>query len=220
MIDAVHRGHADARSQAGIRARAVVVAGPPASGKTTLGTALAGALHYALLDLDIVTSRMTRAALQLAGADESALQGTLGDRLRDARYGSLLDAAAANLALGMGAVVCAPFTRERSHPEGFPRVIASLACEPAEVALVCLELPESLRHARLSERGAARDGVPGTPAGRRPLDDPEPPPRLRSVDDTTTHCTITLDASRSPDALLTAVLEALTTAPAEPAPPC
>ncbi|MGH2908128.1 MAG: AAA family ATPase, partial [Solirubrobacteraceae bacterium] len=93
------------------RAGAVVIAGPPASGKTTLGAALARALHHAFIDLDTVTAAMTRAALALAGADETALDGALGERLREARYDTLLDTAAANLDVGLGVVLSGPFTR-------------------------------------------------------------------------------------------------------------
>ena len=110
------RAGADTRLAASVRARAVVVAGPPASGKTTLGAALARVLHHTFIDLDIVTGAMTRAALALAGADETALDGALGARLRDARYGALLDTAAANLDLGLGVVLSGPFTRERPIP--------------------------------------------------------------------------------------------------------
>src|SRR5579875_2320991 len=149
------RAGADARSPAGVRVRAVVIAGPPASGKTTLGAALARALHHALIDLDIVTGAMTRAALVLAGADESALDGAPGARLRDARYGALLDTAAANLAVGLGVVLSGPFTRERADPARWEAVRGRLGCSDA--ALICLELDESTRRERMRARGAPRD---------------------------------------------------------------
>jgi adenylate kinase family enzyme len=65
---------------------AVIVSGPPASGKTTLATALASALHYAIMDLDTVTSPLTRAALRAATGDETAIDTSAGEALRSARY--------------------------------------------------------------------------------------------------------------------------------------
>ena len=149
------RAGADPRLAASVRARAVVVAGPPASGKTTLGAALARVLHHTFIDLDIVTGAMTRAALALAGADETALDGALGTRLRDARYDALLDTAAANLDLGLGVVVSGPFTRERLDPARWEAIRRRLGCTDA--ALICLELDEPSRRTRMEARGAPRD---------------------------------------------------------------
>lgn len=155
MIDEANRVDADARPAASVRARAVVIAGPPASGKTTLGAALARALHHAFIDLDIVTGPLTRAALALAGADETALDGELGEQLRDARYGALLDTAEANLRAGIGVVLTGPFTRERSDPASWEALRARLG--GAETCLICLELDERHRRARMRARGAVRD---------------------------------------------------------------
>jgi predicted kinase len=133
----------------------VVVAGPPASGKTTLAAALAHVLHHAFIDLDTVTGAMTRAALALAGTDETALDGALGARLREARYGALLDTAAANLGVGLGVVLSAPFTLERAEPARWEAVRERLG--DADPALICLELDEPSRRARMEARGAPRD---------------------------------------------------------------
>jgi predicted kinase len=192
------RAGADARTTAGVRARAVVIAGPPASGKTTLGAALARALHRAFVDLDIVTGTMTRAALTLAGADETALHGELGDRLRDARYGALIDTAAANLGLGLGVVLSGPFTRERADPARWDALRTRLRCPDA--ALICLELDEGLRRDRMRARDAARDRAEpavGDPQRRAASSDLLPPGAIR------------LDSAAAPDALLEAALAAL-----------
>jgi predicted kinase len=149
------RAGADTRLAASVRARAVVVAGPPGSGKTTLAAALARVLHRAFIDLDTVTGAMTRAALALAGADESALDGALGARLREARYGALLDTAAANLGVGLGVVLSGPFTCERVDPARWEAVRERLG--EADAALICLELDEPARRARMQARGAPRD---------------------------------------------------------------
>src|SRR5579875_122039 len=131
-----HRAAADAPAHGGVRGRTVVIAGRPASGKTTLGAALARALHHAFVDLDIVTGSLTRAALALAGSDETALHGELGERLRAARYGALIDTAAANLGVGLGVVLSGPFTRERTDAARWEDLRARLGDPHA--ALICL----------------------------------------------------------------------------------
>lgn len=135
---------------------AVIVSGPPASGKTTLATALASALHYAIMDLDTVTGPLTRAALRNSGGDETAIDSAAGAALRASRYESLLDVAAANLAVGIGVVIAAPFTAERVSPaliEGVARRLGS------DVALLYIDAPDDVVRARLESRNAARDRV-------------------------------------------------------------
>jgi predicted kinase len=191
------RAGADTRLAASVRARAVVVAGPPASGKTTLGAALARVLHHTFIDLDIVTGAMTRAALALAGADETALDGALGARLRDARYDALLDTAAANLDLGLGVVLSGPFTRERRDPARWEAIRGRLGC--ADAALICLELDQPSRRARMEARGAPRDRAKlrlADAAGARP-DAGLPAGAIR------------LDGSGDPETVLMAALAAL-----------
>lgn len=196
MHSGTDRADADASLSEGIRARAVVIAGPPASGKTTLGAALARALHHAFIDLDIVTGAMTRAALSLAGADETALDGELGARLRDARYRALLDTAAANLGIGLGVVVSGPFTRERTDPARWEALRDRLRCPDA--TLICLALDDPARRRRMHARGAPRDraklavmGEHSELCGELPAD------------------AIVIDAAAAPDVLLDTALAAL-----------
>ena len=104
------QGPGEGHSLARLAPAAVIVSGPPASGKTTLATALASALHYAIMDLDTVTGPLTRAALRAATGDETAIDSTAAVALRTPRYETLIDLAAANLAAGIGVVIAAPFT--------------------------------------------------------------------------------------------------------------
>jgi predicted kinase len=174
----------------------VVVSGPPASGKTTLAAALARALHHAFIDLDIVTGTMTRAALALAAADETALDGELGARLRDARYGALLDTAAANLRVGLGVVLSGPFTRERTEPARWDALRERL--DYPDAVLISLELAEPARRLRMQARDAPRDRAKlATGANRGQSRGSLPEGAIR------------LDASACPDALLDAALAAL-----------
>ena len=133
---------------------ALIVTGPPASGKTTLAAALASALHYAIVDLDTVTGPLTRAALRASVGDEAAIHSPAGVALRASRYEALLDVAAANLAVGIGVVIAAPFTAERASPELFERVVRRLG---SDVILFYMDAPDEVVRHRLENRDAPRD---------------------------------------------------------------
>jgi len=144
---------------------AVVVAGPPACGKTTFATALARRLGFALFDLDQVTGSLSAAALSLLGKAEQAFdEEGPGKELREARYASLVDAARANLSIGWGVVLAAPFTRELADPAAWRNLVGRIAAPapssgaglPA-VSLVYLICPAPVIFERLRSRGAARD---------------------------------------------------------------
>lgn len=136
------------------RRTAVIVSGPPASGKTTLATALARSLNYAIVDLDTVTGPLTRAALGLATGDETAIDSPAGSELRAARYETLLDVAAANLDVGVGVVIAAPFTAERTSAELFGEVVRRLG---ADVMLLYIDARDEVVQQRLQSRNAPRD---------------------------------------------------------------
>jgi predicted kinase len=144
---------------------AIVVSGPAACGKTTFATALARRLGFALFDLDQVTGSLSAAALNLLGKAEHALdEEGPGKELREARYTSLVDAARANLSIGWGVVLAAPFTRELADPIAWRNLVGRLtapAPSPAArlpaVVLVYLNCPAPVIFERLRTRGAARD---------------------------------------------------------------
>ncbi|HUA03936.1 MAG TPA: AAA family ATPase [Solirubrobacteraceae bacterium] len=157
----MQRGSADrqpgeGRSLARLGPAAVIVTGPPASGKTTLATTLASSMRYAIVDLDTVTGPLTRAALRLSGGDEAAIDSPAGAALRAARYETLLDVAATNLAVGIGVVIAAPFTAERSSGEDFAEVVRRLGVGDC-VSLVYIDTPEHIARSRLASRNAPRD---------------------------------------------------------------
>lgn len=137
----------------------LLVAGPAASGKTVLATALAGAAGYVLLDLDQVTGPLTEAALALVGETPDALdRAGPGRDLRAARYACLTGAAAANLDAGHRVVVVAPFTAECADPIAFDALRVSLGQDARRrVVLVYLDAPPSLLGERLARRAAPRD---------------------------------------------------------------
>jgi predicted kinase len=151
---------------------AVLVSGPPAAGKTTLATALATALHYAIVDLDTVTGPLTRAALRLSGEDGAAIDSSAGQRLRASRYETLFDVASANLAAGIGVVIAAPFSAERSSPARFEDLVRRLC--PGDradsVALLYIDTSDDVVRRRLKSRNADRDRAKllRAPAAARP----------------------------------------------------
>ncbi len=135
------------------RAAAVLIAGPPATGKSTLAAALAPRLGAALLDLDVATGPLTRVVSGLIGArdlDDPALAGLT----RDARYDTLLGLADANLRAGLPVVLVAPFSRERAQPSAWAAAARRIAGDPT---MVWLHLPPQEMIRRLTRRALARD---------------------------------------------------------------
>jgi predicted kinase len=177
---------------------ALVVAGPPAAGKTTLATRLAATLGWVIADLDAVTGALTAAALRLVGGDQSAIDGAEGRRIRAARYEALLSVAAANLEIGLGVVVSGPFSAELADSERWQAVARRLEATPMRpaVTLVYVDCPPELRLQRLLIRGAARDRTKPTAAHICP----PPAPEVASL---------VVDASRPLDEQVDRVLAAL-----------
>jgi predicted kinase len=135
------------------RPAAVLIGGPPATGKSTLAMALAPRLEAALLDLDTATAPLTRVVSELIGVhdlDDPALAGLT----RDARYETLLGLAEANLAAGRPVVLVAPFSAERASPS---RWAASTRRIPAPATMVWLYLAPGELIRRLTQRGLDRD---------------------------------------------------------------
>jgi predicted kinase len=134
---------------------AVLISGPPATGKSTLAAALAPRLGAAVLDLDVATGPLTSVVSGLIGVAD------LGDPriaalTRAARYDTLYALAEDNLRAGIPVVLVAPFTAERSA-DGWAAVADRLAAPAGGVVLVWLHLPRRLLLDRLRTRDAARD---------------------------------------------------------------
>ena len=135
------------------RLPAVFIGGPPATGKSTLGTALAPRLGAAIVDLDVATGPLTRVVSELTGAQD--LQDPVLARLtRDARYDTLLDLAGANLQAGRPVVLVAPFSAERARRAAWDAAARRLAADPV---MVWLYLPPGELIRRLTRRDLARD---------------------------------------------------------------
>ncbi|SNT55288.1 Predicted kinase [Asanoa hainanensis] len=134
----------------------LLVAGPPASGKTVLGAALARRLGATLLDQDALTGPLTSVIADLLGTDELD-NARLAEATRSARYETLYAAAIDNLAAGNPVVLVAPFTAERRDPDAWQRVADRLAAAGGGPVLVWLRVTPELVRARMSARAADRD---------------------------------------------------------------
>jgi predicted kinase len=178
---------------------AIVISGPPASGKTTLAAALAPHLGAAVLDIDVATGPLTSVISELIGADDLS-DPRLAHLTRTARYETLLALAEDNLRVGTPVIVVAPFTAER---ELRPWQIAAdrLGAHTDQVVLVWLHLPSDELRERLVARGASRDQIKiEDVAAFLAALDPRPPvaPHLA------------LDARQPPAGLVQAILSRLT----------
>jgi predicted kinase len=132
---------------------AVLIGGPPATGKSTLATALAPHLNAAILDLDVATAPLTRVVSDLIGArdlDDPMLAGLT----RDARYETLLGLAEANLRAGRPVVLVAPFSAERARLSAWATATRRI---PGDATMVWLHLPPGELIRRLTRRALARD---------------------------------------------------------------
>jgi len=143
----------DSRRPESRRPVALLIAGPPAAGKSTLGAALAPRLGAALLDLDVVTGPLVRVISRLTGARD--LQDpVLAGLTRAARYDTLLDLANANLDAGLPVVLVAPFSAERAGRVAWAATESRLA---GDCLLVWLSLPPGELIRRLADRALDRD---------------------------------------------------------------
>lgn len=135
------------------RAAAVLIGGPPATGKSTLATALAPRLGAALLDLDVATGPLTQVVSHLIGVRDLN-DPVLAGLTRDARYDTLLGLADANLRAGLPVVLVAPFSSERAQPSAWAATARRIAGDPT---MVWLHLPAGELVQRLTRRALARD---------------------------------------------------------------
>ena len=135
---------------------AVLVAGPPGAGKSTVGGDLAGRLHAALLDLDPATAALVAVVAGLLGTADLD-DPRLAARTRGPRYETLLALATDNLRAGTPVVLVAPFTAERRDPRAWADVSARLRSAGGEPLLLWLRLDAAGVAARLRSRGAGRD---------------------------------------------------------------
>ena len=119
---------------------ALLISGPPASGKSTLATAVAARLRAALLDQDVLTGALTGVIGDLVGTHDLD-DPRLAKLTRDARYEAVLATAEHNLRAGTPVVLVAPFSAERTEAPAWHRVRDRLAAAGGRPVLVWLRLP-------------------------------------------------------------------------------
>jgi predicted kinase len=134
----------------------VVLSGAPATGKSTVGRALACALGAAVVDLDTATAPLVAVVAGLLGVsdlDDARLAGPT----RDARYETVVALAEDSLAVGTPVVLVAPFTAERGDGTAWQTLADRLRAAGGAPTLVWLRLQPEAVVERLRARGAARD---------------------------------------------------------------
>ena len=130
-------------------------AGPPGSGKSTLGRAVAARIGACLLDLDTATNPLIAQIAALTDAGDDLDHPTLRGAVRDARYRCLTDLAAENVRVGCPVVLVAPFTREAADTEAWQQL--AHAMRPGVPLLIWVDVPPAVALQRRQQRGHARD---------------------------------------------------------------
>ena len=135
---------------------AVLLSGPPASGKTNLSHLVARHLHAAVIDQDVATGPLVRVVQQLAGVDDLDDERLAG-LTREPRYRVVLDLAVDNLASGMPVVLVAPFTAERTDPTAWAAAHGRLVAAGGSTA-AGLAAPRAHRSAAAAARARRHPG--------------------------------------------------------------
>jgi predicted kinase len=134
-----------------------VVAGPPASGKSTFARGLAAARRAALLDQDVVTNPLMSVVATLLDESPHDLDAPQLRRLtREPRYDALLGTAADCLSVGTPVVLAAPFTAECADRARWQALRSRLRAAE-QVLLVWVDCRPDRLLERMTERGAKRD---------------------------------------------------------------
>jgi predicted kinase len=134
----------------------VLLTGPPAAGKTTVGRALARHLGAALLDQDTATAPLTAVVADLVGVHDLD-DRRLADPTRAARYETITALAEDNLRAGIAVVLVAPFSTERRDGHAWAALDRRLRAAGGSPTLVWLRLDPAAVVQRLRARGAERD---------------------------------------------------------------
>ena len=131
-----------------------IIAGLPASGKTTYGRALAARLNAAFLDIDTATEPVVKAGLALAKQNPNDRDSPIFKKaFRIPIYYTLFQVALENLP-HINVVLVGPFTAELRNPNWLDSLIQRIQA-PIEIHYVTCN-PEQ-RRLRMQHRNQARD---------------------------------------------------------------
>lgn len=146
------------------RAWVVCIGGAGATGKSTVGRALARQLRAALIDQDVTTNPLMAEVARVQGISMDFTHPFLTGPVRDARYRCLTDTAALNAHVGVDTILVAPFTAEVASTEAWASLCTSI--RPGRAVLAWLSLEATLLQQRRRTRGFDRDREPFRPASR------------------------------------------------------
>jgi predicted kinase len=139
------------------RPAALLIAGPPASGKSTVGTSLARTLGATLIDLDIATEPLLSVIESLVNVDDID-DPRLATLTRAERYETITRLAEDNLRVGNTVLLVAPFTEERSSLHAWEALVDRLeGAAGGAVTMIWLYLSREELLQRMLTRGAERD---------------------------------------------------------------
>jgi len=134
----------------------VLLTGPPAAGKSTVGRSLARHFGAALIDQDTATGPLTAVVADLVGVHDLD-DDRLADPTRAARYETVTALAEDNLRAGTPVVLVAPFSLERRDAGVWSALELRLRAAGGAPVLVWLRLDPATVIARLRARAADRD---------------------------------------------------------------
>jgi predicted kinase len=139
------------------RPAAVLVTGPPASGKSTVGTSLARTLGATLIDQDVATGPLVGVIGSLVKVDDID-DPRLATLTRADRYETITRLAEDNLRVGNTVLLVAPFTEERKNLHAWEDLIHRLQrAAGGAVTMIWLYLSREELLQRMRARGAKRD---------------------------------------------------------------
>ncbi len=134
--------------------KAFIVCGSPGAGKSRYGRQLSKDRGAVLLDIDTVTERLIRAALNLAQQDPNDRDSaTFKETFRLPIYETLFDIAREILQWN-DVVIIGPFTQELRNPE-WPHELGETLQRPVEIHYVYCA--PAIRRDRLTQRANPRD---------------------------------------------------------------
>jgi predicted kinase len=141
------------------RPAAVLIAGPPASGKSTVGASLAQTLGATLIDQDAATGPLVSVIGSLVNVDDID-DPRLATLTRADRYETITCLAEDNLRVGNTVLLVAPFTEERRRLDAWNELVDRLhRAAGGTVTMIWLYLSSEELLARMRARRANRDAA-------------------------------------------------------------
>jgi predicted kinase len=139
------------------RPAALLIAGPPGSGKSLVGTSLARTLGATLIDLDVATEPLLGVIRSLVNVNDID-DPRLATLTRTARYETITCLGEENLRVGQTVLLVAPFTKERKKLDAWEALYRRLhQAGGGPVTMIWLYLSREELLQRMRARGAERD---------------------------------------------------------------